>query len=59
MEARELRRVFEGNESHASVELSGVLPGSIDPGTCHRRYSHFLRLRVEAGSQRSRASTPA
>lgn len=35
MEPRELRRVVEGNEGHASVELSGVVPGSIDPGTCH------------------------
>ena len=35
MENRELRRVVEGNEGHASVELSGVVPGSIDPSTCH------------------------
>lgn len=49
MEARELRRVVEGNESHASVELSRVVPGSIGPGTCHCRYGHFLGFRAEAG----------
>jgi hypothetical protein len=34
----------------ASVELSGITPGSIDPGTCHCRYGDFPRFRAEAGS---------
>ncbi len=41
LEGAEVRRVVEGNESYASVELSGVVPGSIDPGTYHCRYVHF------------------
>ncbi len=37
-----MRRIVEGSESYAAVELSGVVPGSIDPGTYHCRYVHFL-----------------
>jgi hypothetical protein len=42
LEGGGVRRVVEGGESYASVELSGVVPGSIDPGTYHCRYVHFL-----------------
>ena len=42
LEGGQIRRVVEGSESYASVELSGVVPGSIDPGTYHCRYVHFL-----------------
>ncbi len=42
LEGGEVRHVVEGDESYASVELSGVVPGSIDPGTYHCRYVHFL-----------------
>ncbi len=42
LEGGEFRRVVEGSESYASVELSGVVPGSIDPGMYHCRYVHFL-----------------
>jgi hypothetical protein len=42
LESGQIRRVVEGSESYASVELSGVVPGSIDPGTYHCRYVHFL-----------------
>jgi hypothetical protein len=41
-EGGEVRRIVEGSESYAAVELSGVVPGSIDPGTYHCRYVHFL-----------------
>jgi hypothetical protein len=42
LEGGGVRHVVEGGESYASVELSGVVPGSIDPGTYHCRYVHFL-----------------
>jgi hypothetical protein len=42
LEGGEVRHVVEGGESYASVDLSGVVPGSIDPGTYHCRYVHFL-----------------
>ena len=42
LEGEGVRRAVEGGESYASVELSGVVPGSIDPGTYHCRYVHFL-----------------
>ena len=41
LEGGGVRRVLEGGESYASVELSGVVPGGIDPGTYHCRYVHF------------------
>jgi hypothetical protein len=42
LEGGEVRHLVEGGESYASVELSGVVPGSIDPGTYSCRYVHFL-----------------
>ena len=42
LEGDEVRHVTEGNEAYTSVELSGVVPGSIDPGTYYCKYVHFL-----------------
>jgi hypothetical protein len=42
LEGGEVRHVVEGGERYASVELSGIVPGSIDPGTYSCRYVHFL-----------------
>lgn len=42
LEGGRVRRVAEGGESYSLVELSGVVPGSIDPGTYHCKYVHFL-----------------
>ncbi len=46
--------VVEVHESHAAVEMSDGLPGSIDPGTNHCSYVHFPACRVEVGSPCSR-----
>jgi hypothetical protein len=43
--------VVEVRESHAAVELSDGLPGSIDPGTYHYSYVHFPGCQVGVGSQ--------
>ena len=42
LEGGDVRRVVEEGESYASVVLSGIVPGSIDPGTYYCRYVHFL-----------------
>jgi hypothetical protein len=42
LEGGGVRQVVEGGESYASVELSGIVPGSIRPGTYYCRYVHFL-----------------
>ena len=42
LEGGEVRHVVEGGERYASVELSGIVPGSLDPGTYSCRYVHFL-----------------
>ncbi len=66
---KEIRRVAEGDEVYTSVELEGVIPGSIDPGTYHCEFVHFhvpgrgwvlvfenlhLSIRVVAGPQAHR-----
>jgi hypothetical protein len=66
---KEPRRVVEGDETYVSVELEGVIPGSIDPGTYHCKFVHFhvpgrgwvlvfenlhLSIRVVAGPQAHR-----
>ncbi len=38
----EPKRVVEGDETYTSVELEGVIPGSIDPGTYECKSVHFL-----------------
>jgi len=35
------RRVVEGGEAYMSVELEGVIPGSIVPSTCDCKFVHF------------------
>ena len=42
LEGEEIRQLAEGNEAYTSVELSGVVPGSIAPGTYYCKYVHFL-----------------
>jgi hypothetical protein len=42
LEGKEIRQVGEGNEAYMSVKLSGVVPGSIDPGTYYCKYVHFF-----------------
>jgi hypothetical protein len=42
LEGTEIRQVREGDEAYSSVKLSGVVPGSIDPGTYYCKYVHFL-----------------
>jgi hypothetical protein len=66
---KEPRRVVEGEKAYISVELDGVIPGSIDPGIYHCRFVHFhtpgrgwvlvfeylhLSIRVVAGPQAHR-----
>jgi hypothetical protein len=66
---RETKRVAEGDEVYTSVELDGVIPGSIDPGIYHCKSVHFhvpgrgwvlvfenlnLSIRVVAGPQAHR-----
>jgi hypothetical protein len=41
LEGKEIRRVAEGDALYTSVELEGVIPGSIDPGTYHCEFVHF------------------
>src|SRR3712207_7165384 len=50
----EVRRVAQGRETYASVILSGVVPGSIAPGTYHCRYVHFLRSEEHTSELQSR-----
>ena len=38
---KEPRRVVEGDEAYISVELEGVIPGSISPGAYHCKFVHF------------------
>jgi hypothetical protein len=38
---REFRQGTEGEEAYTSVELEGVIPGSIAPGTYDCKYVHF------------------
>jgi hypothetical protein len=38
---KEPRRVDEGEETYISVELEGVIPGSIPPGVYYCRFVHF------------------
>jgi hypothetical protein len=42
LEGNEIRQVAEGNDAYTSVELSGVVPGNIDPGTYYCKYVHFF-----------------
>jgi hypothetical protein len=42
LDGKEIKRIVEGDEAYSSVELSGVVPGSIAPGTYHCKYVHFL-----------------
>ncbi len=42
LEGREPKRVVEGDEPYTSVELEGVIPGSIAPGTYECKFVHFL-----------------
>ncbi len=39
--SKEPRRVVEGNEEYMSVELEGVIPGSIVPSTYDCKFVHF------------------
>ncbi len=41
LEGTEIKRVVEGDEVYTSVELEGVIPGSIDPGIYHCKFVHF------------------
>ncbi len=41
LEGKEIRRVAEGDDLYTSVELEGVIPGSIDPGTYYCKFVHF------------------
>ena len=41
VDGKEIRRVAEGDEVYTSVELEGVIPGSIDPGTYYCKFGHF------------------
>jgi hypothetical protein len=38
---KEIRRVAEGDEAYTSVELEGVIPGSIAPGDYYCKFVHF------------------
>ncbi len=38
---KEPRQVVEGDEAYRSVELEGVIPGSIAPGTYDCKFVHF------------------
>ena len=38
---KEPRRVDEGEETYISVELEGVIPGSIPPGVYYCKFVHF------------------
>jgi hypothetical protein len=38
---KETRRVAEGDEVYTSVELEGVIPGSIVPGNYYWKFVHF------------------
>jgi hypothetical protein len=66
LEGNEPRQLVEGDETYISVELEGVIPGSIVPGTYHCKFVHFnvpgrgwvlvfenlhLSIRVVAGPQ--------
>ena len=66
---KEPRRVVEGEEAYISVELDGVIPGSIAPGDYYCKFVHFhtpgrgwvlvfenlhLSIRVVAGPQAHR-----
>jgi hypothetical protein len=42
LEGKEIRQVVEGDEAYSSVVLSGVVPGSIAPGTYYCKFVHFL-----------------
>ena len=42
LEGEEIRHVVEGDEEYSSAVLSGVIPGSIAPGTYYCKYVHFL-----------------
>ena len=42
LEGSEPKRVVEGEETYTSVELEGVIPGSIGPGTYECKSVHFL-----------------
>jgi hypothetical protein len=69
LEGKEIRRIFEGDDLYTSVELEGVIPGSIDPGVYSCKLVHFhvpgrgwipvfenlhLSIRVVAGPQAHR-----
>jgi hypothetical protein len=41
LEGKEIRRVDEGDDIYTSVELEGVIPGSIDPGIYYCKFVHF------------------
>jgi hypothetical protein len=41
LEGREFRQGTEGEEAYTSVELEGVIPGSIAPGTYDCKSVHF------------------
>jgi len=66
---KEFQRVVEGEEAYISVELEGVIPGSITPGDYSCKFVHFhtpgrgwvlvfenlhLSIRVVAGPQAHR-----
>jgi hypothetical protein len=42
LEGKETKRVAEGDGAYMSVELSGVIPGSIAPGNYDCKFVHFL-----------------
>jgi hypothetical protein len=41
LSGKEPRRVVEGDEAYTSVELEGVIPGSIAPGNYKCKFVHF------------------
>jgi hypothetical protein len=41
LSGKEPRRVVEGDEAYISVELEGVIPGSIAPGDYNCKFVHF------------------
>lgn len=66
LSGKEIKRVAEGAEVYTSVELEGVIPGSIDPDIYYCKFVHFhvpgrgwvlvfenlhLSIRVVAGPQ--------
>lgn len=41
LEGKEIRQVDEGDDLYTSVELEGVIPGSIDPGIYYCKFVQF------------------